>query len=198
MSDICFVDTETTGLDPDRHSIWEVALITPDGSEHVWQFPVDEMTADPFALSIGRYWDRRWDSDWQEINPLDAIYEAHNAKSRRKNFPDQGRAIQPGETWCRRFRELTAGCHLAGAVVSFDEERLRQLLHRQGVLHRWHYHLIDVEALAAGRLGMPPPWDSEELSKAVGVDPGKFDRHTALGDARWARDIYDAVMGGAS
>ena len=214
MSDICFVDTETTGLDPDRHSIWEVALITPDGSEHVWQFPVDEMTADPFALSIGRYWDRRWDSDWQEINPLDAIYEAHNAKSRRKNFPDQGRAIQPGETWCRRFRELTAGCHLAGAVVSFDEERLRRLLHHHGVLHRWHYHLIDVEALAVGCLAgryvpplrptehpVPPPglpWDSDEVSARLGIKISGEDRHTALGDARWARDIYDAVMGGAS
>jgi len=26
--DVCFVDTETTGLDPDRHEIWEVGLIT--------------------------------------------------------------------------------------------------------------------------------------------------------------------------
>jgi oligoribonuclease (3'-5' exoribonuclease) len=28
---VCFVDCETTGLDPDRHEIWEVGLITPDG-----------------------------------------------------------------------------------------------------------------------------------------------------------------------
>ena len=62
-----FIDTETTGLDPDRHAIWEVALITPDGNEHVWQFPVDEMSADPFALDIGRYWDRRWPDGIQEV-----------------------------------------------------------------------------------------------------------------------------------
>jgi len=201
---LAFIDTETTGLDPDRHNIWEVALITPDGSEHVWQFPVDEMSADPFALNIGRYWDRRWDTDWQEIRPLDAIYEAHNAKSRRKNFPDQGRAIQPSEAWCHHFRDLTAGCHLAGAVVSFDEERLRRLLHRHGVLHRWHYHLIDVEALAVGWLAghgdhlAPLPWKSDDLSQMLGVTVSDGDRHTALGDARWARDLYDAVMGGAS
>jgi hypothetical protein len=42
-----------------------------------------------------------------------------------------------------------------------------------------------------------PPWDSEVLSRAVGVDPNAYERHTALGDARWARDIYDAVTGGA-
>ena len=215
---ICFVDTETTGLHPDRHSIWEVALITPDGAEHVWQFPIDEMTADPFALDIGRYWDRRWPTDC-DVDALDAIYSAHTPKARRKNFPDQGRAIKPGKTWCEHFRRLTAGCHLAGAVVSFDEERLRRLLHSHGVLHRWHYHLVDVEALAAGYLagefnacqsvGNPdadgpteqevraamPPWDSGALSRAIGVDPDDFDRHTALGDARWARAIYRAVMG---
>ena len=208
MTGICFVDTETTGLDPDRHAIWEVALITPGGDEHVWQFPVDEMAADPFALDIGRYWERRWGTD-NDVAVLDAVYEAHNAKSRRKNFPGEGRAIRPGSTWARRFRDLTAGCHLAGAVVSFDEERLRRLLRSCGVLHRWHYHVIDVEALAVGYLasmtvglqgvrpsGFDPlrlPWESDGLSAALGITVSDEDRHTALGDARWARAIYDAV-----
>lgn len=206
MTRICFIDTETTGLDPDRHAIWEVALITPGGDEHVWQFPVSEMAADPFALNIGRYWDRHWGTG-NEVPVLNAIYDAHNAKSRRKNFPDEGRAIRADSTWARRFRDLTAGCHLAGAVISFDEERLRRLLHSLGVLHRWHYHLIDVEALAAGYLAsmahgldnldpLQLPWDSDALSAALGVTVSDEDRHTALGDARWARAIYDAVATG--
>lgn len=206
MTKICFIDTETTGLDPDRHAIWEVALITPDGDEHLWQFPVDEMAADPIALTIGRYWERHWSTD-NDVDTLSAIYHAHNAKSRRKNFPDKGRAIRPSNTWARHFRDLTAGCHLAGAVISFDEERLRRLLHSLGVLHRWHYHLIDVETLAAGYLALPSreafgnfdplklPWNSDELSAALGVTVSDEDRHTALGDARWARAIYDAVTG---
>jgi DNA polymerase III epsilon subunit-like protein len=192
---VCFIDTETTGLDPDRHAIWEVALITPNGDEHVWQFPVDEMAADPFALDIGRYWDRCWPAGIQEVSDLDAIYKAHNPKSRRRNFPDQGRAIKPGKDWCEHFRDLTAGLHLAGAVVSFDEERLRKLLHQHGILHRWHYHLVDVEALAAGKLGIEPPWKSDDLSAALGVTVSEEDRHMALGDARWAMRVYDAVMG---
>lgn len=221
MSGVCFVDTETTGLDPDRHSIWEVALITPNGDEHVWQFfPVVEIEADPFALDIGRWWDRRWSPDHNDVDPTDALWNAHKPASRRKNFPDQGRAIAPTEYWCRHFRDLTAGLHLVGAVVSFDEERLRRLLRSSGVVQRWHYHLIDVEALAAGYLtgqftaiqecganpdadgptqeeamSAIPPWNSNELSRAVGVNPDDFDRHTALGDARWAKAIYEAVMG---
>lgn len=215
MEHVCFLDTETTGLDPDRHSIWEVALITPNGDEHVWQFPVVEIEADPFALDIGRWWDRRWSAEYNDVDPIDALYSANTPKSRRKNFPDEGRAIKPTAGWCRYFRDLTAGLHLAGAVVSFDEERLRRLLRSQGVLPRWHYHLVDVEALAAGwlaghqalhdaadqptpeRYDPAPPWDSHGLSDALGVDPDDFDRHTALGDARWAKAIYEAVMGGA-
>ena len=37
---VAFVDTETTGLDPERNPIWEIAVIIPDGpdaGEHVWQ-----------------------------------------------------------------------------------------------------------------------------------------------------------------
>jgi hypothetical protein len=68
---------------------------------------------------------------------------------------------------------------------------------------------VDVEALAAGyiaeksapdeelRTVAVPPWDSTDLSRAVGVEPREFDRHTALGDAKWARAIYDAVLGDA-
>jgi oligoribonuclease (3'-5' exoribonuclease) len=243
MTDVCFVDCETTGLEPDRHAIWEVGLITPYGDEHVWQFPIVEVNADPFALDIGQWWDRRW-SDDNDVPLLDAVYNAHTDKARRKNFPTQGRAVPPNATWCRHFRDLVGTSHLCGAVVSFDEERLRRLLRSMGVLPRWHYHLIDVEALAAGWLAgrakgvdialaqapegddcrwtmrntedgpesvclahasshkpiktpsiAVPPWDSGELSRAVGVDPDDFDRHTALGDARWAKAIYQAVMG---
>ncbi|MCA1569339.1 MAG: hypothetical protein LC798_03245 [Chloroflexi bacterium] len=216
---VAFLDTETTGLDPERHTIWEVALITPDGRERVWQFPVNEVEADPFALDIGRWWDRRWSTD-NEVSRIDAIYEAHNEKSRRKYFPDEGKAILPLDDWCRHFRNLVGTSHLCGAVPSFDEERLRKLLLSQGVRPRWHYHLIDVEPLAAGcligtftaiqevgknpeadgptveeaKLAVPP-WRSEDLSRAVGVEPEDFDRHTALGDARWAKAIYEAVMG---
>ena len=53
---------------------------------------------------------------------------------------------------------------------------------------------VDVEGLIAGHLGIEPPWDSEKLSNLMCVDPDEFDRHTALGDAQWAKILYDAVM----
>lgn len=189
---ICFVDTETTGLDAERHEIWEVGLILPNSEERHWFLDVDETKADPFALSIGGYHERHPHGRLCPDPP--AVYAAkeYAAKSH----------------FAYEFAHLTHGLHLAGAVVSFDEERLRKLLLAQGHLPGWHYHLVDVEALAAGALAEirrqskdpdgefdpAPPWNSATLSAGVGVNPNDFDRHTALGDARWAKAIYEAVV----
>jgi hypothetical protein len=59
---------------------------------------------------------------------------------------------------------------------------------------------VDVENLAVGYLAgigsvFTPPWNSDRLSEALGLEPvDESERHTALGDARWAMRIYDAVM----
>lgn len=189
---VLFVDTETLGLDPQTHPIWEVACITADGTEHLWHVKWSRAVldnADPIALEINGFADR---------------YETVET-------------ISPHES-AERFAALAQGLHLVGAVVSFDEERLRHMhnimLGRPDGKYPWHYHVLDVEALVIGFLagreaqytaysGPPstskmvtPPWKSDELTAALGLELIDDDqRHTALGDARWARDIYEAVMG---
>ena len=201
---VCFVDTETSGLHPEHHGIYEVALIAPEGDEHHWWLDIDLARADEIALKIGRYHERH--PNGYGVSPVDGRTSAYTA---------------PG--FVGQFARLTHGHHLAGAVVSFDADRLARLFYKFGHAPSWHYHLIDVEALAAGwvsaqcvgkandgvsRGTVPvwgptglssnidgrPPWNSEYLSRAVGVDPDQFDRHTALGDARWAKAIYEKVM----
>lgn len=57
---LAFVDCETTGLDPDRHEVWEVALILrADAGEtsQVWQLPVDLGRAEAKALEVGRFYE---------------------------------------------------------------------------------------------------------------------------------------------
>ena len=167
-SPIVFVDTETTGLYPALgHRPWEIALVTPSEDEFLYYPKVDLAVADPMALSIGGYYTREHD------------------------YPDADNHWIAAE-----IARRTAGKHIVGAVPSFDTAMLDPFLRENGYAPAWHYHLVDVEALAAGKLGSWPPWKSEELSRAVGVDPEKFSRHTAAGDAWWAKAIYEAVMFG--
>lgn len=113
------------------------------------------------------------------------------------------------------------GAHLVGAVPNADELALHGFLRQYGQARTNHYHLIDVEGMAVGFIngllrasdtvidgmglsretlcGMVDklPWKSDDLCRAVGVTPPKpEDRHRALVDARWARDLYDAITDG--
>jgi hypothetical protein len=182
---LCFIDTETTSLRrpyrPAGRRIWEVGMIRrePSGKEleaTLLVVDVDLRDSDPFALKVGRFHQR---------HPLGQ--EAPIAFGEDRLLKET-EAVNVVDRW-------TYGAHLIGAVPNFEDLGLEDMLYRHGLTPGWHYHLVDVEALAAGKLGLAPPWDSEELSTKVGVDPGLFDRHTALGDARWAKAIYDAVLG---
>ena len=58
---LVFLDTETTGLDPDRHEVWEIAYALDDGpilSDIVWHA---FERPDPKALAMNRYLDRALD-----------------------------------------------------------------------------------------------------------------------------------------
>ena len=173
---VVFVDTETTGLDPDQHQIWDIGLIVDD-REYQWFLEVDLGRADARALEIGRFHERhpRGHNPGKVDKPTNQTYQV-----------------------AREVAKLTPGKHLVGAVPSFDEERLRKLLRANGACPEWHYHLIDVEALAVGWLAaegrtlIELPWDSEALSRAIGIEP--TDRHEALADARWAKAIYEAIL----
>ena len=50
-----YVDTETTGLDPSRHEVWEMAFALEDGPVRVMTVPHSLRNADPTALRINRY-----------------------------------------------------------------------------------------------------------------------------------------------
>jgi len=187
---IVFVDTETDGVHPGR-KVWEVAIIRrePDGTEQEWTafVDLDLSTSDPFGLKVGRFYER---------HPAGrALAEG------REHDPWHGPApLNPFFT-ARKVAQLTHGAHWVGMVPNFDTEVLAALLREHRLAPAWHYHLVDAENLAAGwlrgqGLRAPIPWKSDELSRAVGVEPpGDDDRHTALGDARWAKRIYDVVMG---
>lgn len=182
MSPICFMDTETTGLSLDD-DIWEFAAIRreEDGSESEHHMFIQH---EPFKC-------RRLP---------DSFRADHEARYSPINSVDRKSAAESIEM-------ITAGAHIVGAVPNFDTERLAILLDAFNYKARWHYHLIDVENLAVGYLSakreeypgskaadvLGLPWKSDDLSRACGVEPPTAERHTAMGDAKWARALYDAI-----
>jgi DNA polymerase III epsilon subunit-like protein len=203
MTRIVFIDTETTSLRPDRRA-WEIGLIVREpgktDTEHQWFIDVRDLdlgNADVMSLRIGRFYERHPQIVAEHLN-------------------GDGKVLRE-DAAMRQVEKLTRGAHLVGAVVSFDADVLGQRMRANGICPSWHYHLVDVEALAAGwlqrhaavlenreatideatylRVLASPPWKSDDLSAALGIKVSDEDRHTALGDAKWARSIYDEVTG---
>jgi len=203
---LAFVDTETTHLDPRHGDAWEIAVILrrEDGvdCEYLWQVRPDLTTADPEALTIGKFHERFTVPDgWDAIE----IFPA-GGPPLKSTLPEALFDIQ----------EVLKGAVIVGSNPGFDVAFLTKLLHAHGRKLPWHYRPIDIATLAVGALygkasewtrkdcdatwyqkvtkAVGWPWKSYEVSRHVEVEPpAKAVAHTALGDARWARDVWDAV-----
>lgn len=199
MSALVFMDTETTGLSLDD-DIWEFAAIRreEDGTEtslHLFiEHDEDKCSRLPEPF-------RRDHFDRFPYRPSGDVVSRRAA--------------------CQAIKDLFGDDrpHVVGAVPNFDTERIARMVRaewpRWDRSEFWHYHLIDVETLAVGwlygrhfaapstaALRVPDPvlvlpWDSDRLSGQVGVTPPTTERHTAMGDVRWAMALYDAITGAA-
>jgi DNA polymerase III epsilon subunit-like protein len=177
MTYLAFVDTETTGLHPNRRP-WEVAIIrrdlsgvAPEASIVIQVSDVDLSDADPQALSIGRF------------------YERHGVVTRGSQLLTESQAARVVEQWTR-------GAYLVGAVPSFDAGTLDPMLRRHRLVPAWLHRLRCVETLASGHLGREVG-GLKDAAKALDLSVDQAVLHTAMGDARLAAAIWDAVMGGA-
>jgi len=195
---IAFVDTETTHLNAELGDAWEVAIIlrefddnTPTDTEYVWQIRPDLATADPESLKIGRYLER-------------FVVPAH-AEAAWTGYDNTVLPMRRAEA-VAAITDVLCGAIMVGSNPGFDDRFLRKLLGPGSA--QWHYRPIDIATLAAGFMWAhepdlmakdTKPISSRWLSRQLGVEPPTDDvAHTALGDARWARSVYDAVTGGAA
>lgn len=181
---IVALDTETDSLGPNRKA-WEVGLIRRelDGTQRELRMfvRINHSTSDLNSLNIGRYFDRH--PEGRKLSGkgplpgpagLEPVTSSHDA--------------------ARRVMEWTFGATIIGAVPDFDTNCLGRLLRAEGFIPAWHHRIRCVETLASGHarreLG-----GLADCMDALGLDFPQADQHTALGDARAALRVWDAVMG---
>lgn len=165
------VDVETTGLEPERHDVYEVALqkITDEGdldSElYYWIEPESLVTASPAALQIGRIYERQQDMEKRCAAAIE-------------------------------IARFTTGAHLIGANPGFDAIFLRKFLLEWRVMPAWHYQMIDIESMAI--CGIPPglrPCGLSDICAALGIEQEDDDKHTAKGDCDRTRKAFATLKG---
>lgn len=183
---IVFIDVESTGLDSHTDQIWEFAGVrrAADGSEselHLFvEHDVDRCRHLP--------------------EPFLTDHSTRFPGACSGDFARAGDAATSIARFLMPVRDATKPV-VAGGNPGFDLRFIDRLI-RAHILtfgaegETWRHHTpVDVVTYAAGVLGLGqcggPPWPSEDISRALGIDPGGFARHTAMGDVRWAMAIYD-------
>ncbi len=182
---IVFLDTETTGLHADRR-VWEIGMIRRDDDftgDRERRFFVKNpglATAEPYALKIGGFYNRHPQYNGRDADPNNALLDRYEA--------------------AKRVEEFTRDAIIVGINPLFDLEVLGKMMRSLDLRPAWHYQPVDLPSVAIGWLAargvhVDLPTRSEDLAAMCLVKPGPDeDRHTALGDARWTRDWWDAIQ----
>ena len=210
MRPTIILDTETTSLTPDYTTgagvIWELAMIERDcGAERVWRMQPNRRMADEKALAVGRYDERT--EGMRHATTMEASFSGIFDVTTGPQFWSSPAELAP------HVAGLLQGATLVAANPAFDTGFLSAFLAANGCEPTWHYRLRDIGSMAygwlvgrniheyaeqTGRFPLPPiDASTDEFAKALGVDPGQFDRHTALGDCRLVAAMLDVIGGGA-
>lgn len=179
MNGLAFMDVETTSLSEEdarwgNGGIWEIGLIartvTPDDAsvdqEYEWQIEPNMRYADRESLRVNGYYER----------------------SKRPEL-----RLEPSEV-ARDLVKHTMDLRLVVNNPAFDVPRLTTLVRHHGECPMWDYHALDIKSLAIVPLGLTPAVETRDIAAALGIDCGEYETHTAKGDVRLLRDMYDAVM----
>lgn len=187
---IAFIDTETTSLRPDRRA-WEIGLIARSTKgidiEYSWFIDgpdLDLGSADPASLRIGGFYQRH------------PQMSGDGTTTRRPAGDD---SLHDEFYVLYEVERLTRDAVIHGSNPGFDMDVLGARMRANGICPSWHYRPEDVPTLAKGWLlgrgvtNLLPDAKSDAISLACGINPDDFERHTALGDCRWMRALYDLV-----
>ncbi|HJR88958.1 MAG TPA: hypothetical protein VJ782_02230 [Aeromicrobium sp.] len=165
MTTLCFIDTETTGLDARIHQPYEVCFWREDSDgPTTLNLPHSLEFADATALGIGGYHDRGF-------TPHDYTQMANTC----------------------RFKLVAnlRGVTLVGSNPAFDAAMLTRFIGAPV----WHYRLINVAEGGMWTFGWDRPKGLADVAaecRSRGYEIPEPD-HTAEGDVRATRAVYEAL-----
>lgn len=165
MTVLCFIDTETTGLDPNIHEAYEVCWWREDAPVPATiTLPHSIESADDFALKVGKYHERGF-------------------------TPGRWSADRGGDVTSLAI--CLKGVTLVGSNPSFDAAFLRRTLGETP----WHHRLINVAEGGMWTFGWDRPKGLADVAaecRERGFDIPDPD-HSAEGDVRATRAVYYAL-----
>ena len=176
---LLFIDTETGGLDPRRHSLLSLGLVVGDGPVVVNSLEV-LIRHEPFVVSAGG----------MAVNRIDLVQ--HAAAALEPAMALEVINVFLDQHFPHRCKPIT----LAGHNVPFDQAFLGAFLAGLGqtLEPRFSHRVVDTHSLAAalrdaGKLPMEN-LGSSALFAHFGIQVPEEKRHTALGDALATFELY--------
>lgn len=168
-----FLDTECLGVSR-RAAVWEFAAVRIEDDASLSSREHFQIVHDPTLM----------DDDLPQ--------SFRDDYARRYNADD---AVIPSVAARAIADIVSGGAVIAGSNPGFDMTKLADLLARFHITPDWHYHPLDVPNRAEGWLAgqgrpIPRPWKSDAISRACGINPDDYERHTAMGDVEWCWDLF--------
>ena len=168
MTTLCFIDTETTGLDARIHQPYEVCIWL-ENQDEPWNLDLahDLTHADQMALNVGRYFERGYPRR-QEGGWTNSIADQRGFIAAHLN-----------------------GVTLVGSNPAFDAAMLTRYIGAPV----WHHRLINVAEGAMWLFDWDRPKGLADVTAELterGHDIPEPD-HTAEGDVRTTRAVYYAL-----
>lgn len=176
---LAFIDTETTGLNPDIHEVTEFACIIARQIERPGRGPMLEIIEE-FEIKIKPEHLERAEEQALRISGY--------------NDTDWLFAIDQKKAW-EHISKKVAGCNMVSHNITFDHGFVTKSMERHGVENTFHFHKIDTISMAFARLYDVPAaqkFSLRALCELYKVENTKA--HTAMADTRALFEVYKKMM----
>ena len=180
----CFIDTETTGIDPQKHGIWQIAGIVTIEKKIVQRFT---HTFVPHEGTV-------WDQTARDMVPPDTLakIDAKTLPTSRDAFMDFKVSVNYVDPYNKQDKFFFVAYN-----AYFDWQFLQEFFKQHGDKYfgsLFAYPPIDVACLAAERLGderlLMPNFKLHTVAQRFGLAVDEEKLHDAAYDIELTKDLY--------